>query len=264
MLGERKDGAVEPDEMMKLLERMESHARIGTAWRNREAEMLPAGSELPSDLFDAGSAFKLVKKYDGPVDTTKSLVVLKWNVFTGMEPDTCLAMHKWKRKHEELGEMDAAVVQVIGEEEASRVCSECLSKTDYGNHDKYNTLTTKEMGIVQGPTVPEFFDDWWVSTGLRALMPEVVAASDRGLVLDLWPLHYREKHLEETYPEHTLKKVSRIVHRVFSSTRFYMDRELPIKVYIAPRPRKERTFCVGSELFAYAMVQLEFNRCERL
>ena len=55
--------------LLERLSAIESHTRIATAFRQYDAETLPAGSELTSDMYDCGTFFRINKLYEGRLRT---------------------------------------------------------------------------------------------------------------------------------------------------------------------------------------------------
>ena len=86
--------------------------------------------------------------------------------------------------------------------------------------------------IVQGPFVPASFYNWWFNEGLKALLPEVVAASRDLVVLDLRAPGGGDA-------SRPLSRIFKIVQLLISSAGFKADPKSTIDMRIAPRWQAE-------------------------
>ena len=215
-----------------LLERisaLESHARVATVFRQRDAEAMPAGTELTSDMYDCGTFIRVKKCYDGCLNTACDLVVLDWEgAMSKCIPD----LLAWAKGTSEIDESDRAAERALGAGETARLRAACLvllqaMEERDGNTDNDHEIKTAELGIAQGPFVPVAFIDWWLSVGLKALVPEVVAATWGSAVLNL----SRRSGVVQSRP---LTRVFEIVQLLSSSARFEVDPTHVIDMSIAP------------------------------
>ena len=215
--------------LLERLSAIESHTRIATVFRQRDAEALPAGSELTSDMYDCGTLFSVTKFYEGRLHPS-DFVVLDWECVLTKRP---LDLLGWCNGTSVLDECDRAVERAMGAAETARLRAACLALLEShvdaadGNTDgeDYEVMTA-DVGIAQGPFVPKGFMEWWLNEGLKALMPEVVAATWGSAVLDL----------SEQGRSRPLARVFEIVQKLISSVRFEVEpkRKFSIEMIITP------------------------------
>ena len=204
--------------LLERLSALESHARMATAFRQRDAEALPAGSELTSDIYDCGTYFRINKHYEGRLRTC-DLVVLEWDsAMSKCLPD----MNEW-----------CNATSVMGATEVARLRAACLPlllarPSESGTDSDWDEIKTADLGIIQGSCVPVSFFDWWLNEGLKAFVPEVVAATWGSAVLDL-------RAPGKGYATQPLARIFEIVQLLISSAGFEADPKFAIDMTIAPR-----------------------------
>ena len=197
---------------------LESHARVATAWRRWDAEALPGGTELTSDLYDCGTEFRIKKWYEGRLDASRDLVVLYWD--SALERDTPDQVG-WCQGVIAVDTADRAAERAVGEAEAARLRTAYLPLLQ--SREEWDTISTADVGIAQGPFVLKDVSSWWLSRGLKALVPELVASNWTCAVLDVGA-HPRP-----------LARVFEVVQQVISSAGYRVDNRHAIDMSIAPR-----------------------------
>ena len=211
--------------LLERLSAIESHTRIAAVFRQRDAEALPAGSELTSDMYDCGTLFSVTKFYEGRLHPS-DFVVLDWDcVLTKRRLD----LLGWCNGTSVLDECDRAVERSLGAAETARLRAACLALLESHvatiDGEDYEVMSA-DVGIAQGPFVPKGFMEWWLNEGLKALMPEVVAATWGSAVLDL----------SEQGRSRPLARVFEIVQKLVSSVGFEVElqRKFSIEMIVAP------------------------------